>query len=470
MQNSALHSSSLAKLTPAKRLEILNQLSDEDAKALLYDWTFWARETHQRSDGTWTGQLPPAGDWLGWLILAGRGYGKTRTGAEFVRHKVETAQWGRVALVGRTAADVRDVMVEGESGILAISPAWCRPHYEPSKRRLTWPNGAIATTYSGDQPDQLRGPQHDGAWCDELAAWRYPDAFDQLLFGLRLGDNPQWVGTTTPRPTKLIRELVKDPGVAVTRGSTYENRAFLAKQALNKLLQKYAGTRLGKQELDALILDDVPGALWTLGLIELTRVQASVTAAGNYVPAHPPLKKVAVAIDPAASSKEESSETGIVVGGISGDEHGYVLADKSLRGTPAEWGRAAVDAYHEFEADHIVAEVNQGGEMVEQVLRSVLKPGEKMPPYRTVHASRGKYTRAEPVSTIYEQRRIHHVGVFSELEDQMTTWVPGETSPDRMDANVWLWTDLMVLDEGPPMSKSKVTGLYRKREKRVNPR
>lgn len=421
------------------------ELNEDEALALLYDWAFWARDK----------QLPPDGDWFGWLILAGRGFGKTRTGAEFVRDQVQKGLWRRVALVARTAADVRDVMVEGESGILAISPPWFMPKYEPSKRRLTWPNGAIATTYSGDKPDQLRGPQHDGAWLDELAAWRYSETFDQVMFGLRLGDNPQWVGTTTPRPTKLIRELLKDPAVRVTKGGTYENRANLAPSTVRQFERKYAGTRLGRQELDGIVLDDLPGALWTHSLIDKYRVHK-----------HPDLARIAVAIDPSTTSEEESAETGIIVGGVGTDGHGYVLDDLSLRGSPAEWALEALTGYHKFKADRIVAEANQGGDMIEQTLKSVLEKGERLPPYKKVHASRGKLTRAEPVSALYEQGLIHHVGGFAELEDQMCTWLPGDKSPDRMDALVWLFTELLVDTSKLGMSKGKAQGLYPERRGR----
>lgn len=445
MQKSGLHSSSLVSLDAQSRAAILAELSEADALALLYDWTFWARDK----------QLMPEGVWFGWFILAGRGFGKTRTGAETVRWKVETGQWRRVALVARTAADARDVMVEGESGILASSPPWFRPKYEPSKRRLTWPNGAIATTYSGDKPDQLRGPQHDGAWLDELAAWRYAEAFDQVMFGLRLGDNPQWVGTTTPRPTKLVRSILSDPSVVPTHGGTFENRANLAPSTLAQLERKYAGTRLGRQELDAVVLDDVPGALWNHDLIDKFRVRK-----------HPDLVRIGVAIDPSTTSEEDSAETGIIVGGVGEDGHGYILDDLSLRGTPAEWAIEAHVGFNKYEADRMIAEANQGGDMIEQTLRSVLEKGERMPPYKKVHASRGKLTRAEPVSALYEQGQVHHVGSFAELEDQMCTWVPGETSPDRMDALVWLLTELMVDGSKASMTRSKAHGLYPERRGR----
>lgn len=377
--------------------------------------------------------MPPPGQWDNWLIMAGRGFGKTRTGAETVRMWAETGAGMRIALVGRTAADARDVMVEGESGILAVSPPWFMPRYEPSKRRLTWPNDARATTYSGDKPDQLRGPQHDKAWADELAAWRYADAFDQLQFGLRLGDSPQAIFTTTPRPTPLMIALTKDPRTVVTTGSTFENQSNLPQRVLAKLLDKYGDTRLGQQELYAALLTDIPGALWQRQLLEDTRVRAA-----------PDIKRVVVAIDPAVTYNEDTSnETGIIVCGLGADKHGYVLEDISLQASPSEWGQVAVDAYHRWEADRIVAETNQGGDMVEHVIRQI----DRNVAYKGVRASKGKTTRAEPVAALYEQRRCHHVGMFAELEDQLCTWVQGDKdSPDRLDALVWALTELMLHD------------------------
>jgi phage terminase large subunit-like protein len=249
-------------------------------------------------------QLPPDGDWRVWLLLAGRGFGKTRTGAELIRARAMALAARRLALVAPTAGDARDIMVEGESGILAISPPWERPRYEPSKRRLTWPNGAIATLFSADEPERLRGPQHDAAWCDELASWRYPEAWDMLMLGLRLGADPRVVVTTTPQPTKLIRDLIADPTVVVTRGTTHENRANLAPVFLGQIVRRYQGTRLGRQELEAEILEDVPGALWNRGMIEATRASRA-----------PALIRVVVAIDPAVSSTAGADETGIIVAG-----------------------------------------------------------------------------------------------------------------------------------------------------------
>lgn len=398
-------------------------------------------------------QRPPAGDWRTLLILAGRGFGKTRTGAEWVRDLVENHGSRRVALVAPTAADARDVMIEGESGILAVSPGWDRPRYEPSKRRLTWPNGAIATFYSADEPERLRGPQHDAAWCDELASWRHPEAWDMLMFGLRLGADPRVVVTTTPRPTRLLRSLVEDPAVAVTRGTTYENRANLAPGFLDQIVRKYEGTLLGRQEIAAEILDDLPGVLWSRRLIEAARVRTV-----------PPLARVVVAIDPAGTSGPDADETGIIVAGRDSAGHAWVLADLSGRYRPTEWARTAVAAYHAHHADRIVAEVNNGGEMVEAILRVI----DANLPFAPVHAARGKVTRAEPVAALYEQGRVHHLGAFPQLEDQMCGLIrggydggggPGRArSPDRVDALVWALTDLVLV----PMPDEGIYEIYRR--------
>ncbi len=400
---------------------MLQSLSQEQAAALLYDWAFWARLE----------QLPPPGDWFVWLLRSGRGFGKTRTGAEWVRAEVESGRRGRIALVGQSKADVRDTMIEvGESAILNISPPWCRPIYEVSKRRLTWPNGAIAVAYSGDEPDQLRGPQHDGAWVDELAKMRYPqETWDNLELGLRLGPHPQVVVTSTPRPIPIIRKLLADPDTVDVRGSTYDNAANLSPKALERWRRKYEGTRLGRQELHGEILEDVPGALWKRTQIEMLRVQGA-----------PELVRVVVGVDPAASSSEDAADTGIVAAGLGANGHGYVLADSTAHGTPAEWARAAIGLYYSTRADRIVGEVNNGGEMVGYTLMTV----DPTVSYKAVRASRGKYTRAEPIAALYEQGRVHHVGTFPDLEDQMCTWVPGEESPDRMDALVWTLTELFL--------------------------
>jgi phage terminase large subunit-like protein len=313
----ASHGSSTAQvaaaLAPGELEKALRALGDRDAEQVFFDWHFWARPN----------QLPPAGAWRVWLLLAGRGFGKTRTGAEWVRLQIEAGAARRIALVAPTAAAARDVMVEGESGILTMAPPRFRPKYEPSKRRLTWPNGTVATAFSAEEPDRLRGPQHDAAWCDELAAWRHPETWDMLMLGLRLGQDPRCVVTTTPKPIRLIKRLLDDPTVAVTRGSTYDNRDNLASGFLDEIVRRYDGTRLGRQEIAAELLDDVPGALWTRETIERARVTRA-----------PELRRIVVAIDPAVSSGDGADETGIVVAGLSADGHGFVLDDLSGRFCP----------------------------------------------------------------------------------------------------------------------------------------
>lgn len=385
-------------------------------------------------------QLPPAGDWSTWLVSAGRGWGKTRTGAEWVRSLAEGGQASRIALVGPTAADARDVMVEGESGLLSICPGHFRPDYEPSKRRLTWPNGCIATMFSSEEPDRLRGPQHGAAWCDELAAWRNLDAtWNMLQFGMRLGKHPRQLITTTPRPIKLLKELVKRDDTVVVRGSTYDNRENLAPTFFSQIVTRYEGTRLGRQELNAELLEDTEGALWSYSLIEKARLPADH---------RPELRRIVVAIDPAVSVSETSDETGIVVAGVGVDGKGYVLEDCSGKYSPTEWARRAIDAYNRHHADRVVAEANQGGAMVENTLRVL----DKNLPIKLVHASKGKVTRAEPISALYEQGRVHHVGAFDQLEDQLCSFTPGSSgSPDRLDALVWALTALILEGKQPLM-------------------
>lgn len=389
--------------------------------------------------------MEPDGDWNTWLILAGRGFGKTRIGAETIRMwatgptPLSSGRYGRIALVAETAADARDVMVEGESGILAAHPKDYRPVYEKTNRKLTWPNGAVAFLYNATEPDQLRGPQHDAAWLDELAKFRYiQETWDQCQFGLRLGRHPKCIVTTTPRPLPLIKKLVNDADTFVTRGSTFDNAGNLAKPFLKQIEDRYAGTRLGRQELEGEILGDIPGALWNRSMIDDNRLKEAPQS----------LERVLVAVDPAASSNEGSDENGIVVVGLGRDKdgyaRGYVLEDASLRGTPEEWGRKAVHMYRKWQADKIVAEKNNGGEMVESVLRAV----DRSLPIKLVHASRGKIIRAEPISALYEQSRVHHCGRFDELEDQMCLFSVDNLrggslgSPDRVDALVWGLTEI----------------------------
>jgi len=404
----------------------MNSFAGRLAAELEGGWRVTAREN----------QLPPPGDWTVWLLLAGRGYGKTRVLSETVNSWATSGQAKRIALVAATAADARDVMVEGESGILETAPAWCRPVYQLTRRRLEWPNGALAYTYSADEPERLRGPQHDSAAVDELGSWRRPEAWDMLQFGLRLGRNPRVVVATTPRPTKLVKNLLAREGrdVVVTRGTTYENRANLAPGFFNQIVSRYEGTRLGRQEINAEVLTDTPGALWNLDSIDAARRERA-----------PELVRVIVAVDPAISSHEGSDETGIVVCGRDGRGHGYVIEDLSGKYDPAQWARSAINAYFRHSADRIVAEVNQGGDMVENTLRTI----DPNVSYAAVHASRGKFIRAEPIAALYEQCRVHHIGPFPELEDQMTSFTPDIDrnklgSPDRVDALVWGLTELMV--------------------------
>lgn len=378
-------------------------------------------------------QRPPdSADWFCYLLRSGRGFGKTFTGANWVIQRAYEMPDYPIALIGQTKGDVRDTMVEvGESSILGQSPDWFRPEYQPSKRRVVWPNGAIAMLYSGDEPDQLRGPEHGSAWVDELAKFKYPKkTWDMMELGLRLGPKPQVVVTTTPRPIPIIRRLLDDSGVIDVIGSTYENVDNLADRYLDRVKRQYEGTRLGEQELYGKVLDDVPGALWTRDLLEQYRVHEIVECT-----------RLVVAIDPAVTATEESSETGIVAAGIgTSDLHGYVLDDFTLRGSPDQWARRAVDAYWELEADCIVAEVNNGGDLVESNIKTV----DSRVKVKQVRAARGKYNRAEPVAALYEQGKVHHVGLHAALEDQMCTWVQGEKSPDRLDALVWALKDLML--------------------------
>jgi len=374
------------------------------------------------------------------MALAGRGWGKTRTGAEWSIDKARTQERG--ALIGPTAADVRDILVEGESGILACAPAVFRPEYQPSKRRLVYPNGAIQTLYSADEPDRLRGPQHHYGWFDELAAWRYMQAaWDMAQLGMRLGDHPQICITTTPRPLTLIKELLKDPECVTVRGSTYDNLHNLAKTFRRSVVAKYEGTTLGRQELNAEVLEDLPGALVKRVHIDTHRVNPDQV---------PELVSVVVGLDPAGTSKGD--ETGLVVTGWGVDKHHYVLADASRRRSPDETARAAYALREQYGAARVVVEDNGGKDWIENVLQRVWRDlhgdDEGPAPIQRVNASQGKRLRAQPVAMLYEQGRVHHVGVLPELEDQLTTWIPEETtvSPDRVDALVHAVTHHMLRD------------------------
>lgn len=408
---------------------MMEGMTPEVKAHLKWDWDFHARPN----------QLPPEGDWNTWLVLAGRGFGKTRMGSEWVRRLAHENPGCRIALVAETAADARDVMIKGDSGLLSVDPTLTEDSWSPTNRCLTWPNGSKAFTYNGTTPDQLRGPQHHFGWVDELAKFEYmQDAWDQLMFGLRLGEHPQVLVTTTPRPLPLIKKLVQADDTVVTRGSTLDNKDNLAANTVKALYDRYGDTRLGRQELEGEILGDIPGALWRREDIDDTRVKE--------VPED--LIKVLVAVDPATSSEERSDENGIVVVALARDEEGYargyVLEDASLKGTPEQWAKKAVSLYRKWQADRIIAEKNQGGLMVE----SVIKAQDRSVPVKLVHASRGKVIRAEPISALYEQGRIHHVGRFDKLEDQMCEFSIDNVrnsstgSPDRVDALVWGLTEL----------------------------
>lgn len=457
-------------------LALLKDLTDEEADDLLHTWEFWARPNQLEPEAI----LENGEHWVTWLILAGRGFGKTRCGAETIIKWAQSGECKRIALVAEDSADARDVMVEGESGILACSPRNFKPKYEPSKRRLTWPNGAQATLFSAEDYDSLRGPQFDGAWCDELCKWRYArEAWDNLMFGLRLGEHPKVIVTTTPRPITLLKEIVLRSDTAITKGTTMENLANLAPPFRKAVVDKYEGTRLGRQELNAEILDDVPGALWNRSIID----QFRITPVDSLTPIRlPDFQRVVIAVDPAKELGGEDDksgrggETGIVAAGKDENGHGYLLEDLSIMGSPEEWGRAAVIAYDEWSADAIVYEANQGGEMVAAVLRNAARQL-KEEGYRTadfvplipVHATKGKYVRAEPVSQLYEQGRCHHVGFFSELEDQMIEFTQDGKmgySPDRLDALVWAFTELMV----GQVSYEGLMDYYRQENKAVTDR
>lgn len=393
-------------------------------------------------------QLPPDLEAEGknyWLVMAGRGFGKTRMGAEWVRGKANDMPGSLGALVGKDPGEARDVMIEGQSGLLACCPAFDRPQYNPSLKRVTWRNGTRATIFSSEEFEELRGPQHHWAWGDEPAKWNAPsETWEQLQFGLRLGKNPEACLTTTPRPIKLIKELVRDPLTFITHGTTYQNRENLS-PVYQSIIRKFEGTRLGRQELEAALLEDQPGALWTSVLIERHRV---LTAP------YKQLNRIVIGVDPnagvtkkegdvAEEDAELGAEAGIVACARSLSNHGYVLGDATVRGRPEEWARAAVNAYHFWKADGIIAEANNGGQMVESTIRNV----DATVPVKLVHASRGKITRAEPISALYGLGIIHHVGTFPDLEDQMTTYDPlligtKMPSPDRMDAMVWAFTEL----------------------------
>jgi predicted phage terminase large subunit-like protein len=409
-------------LKPHALKAVLSDLNEDESEFLLGDWPFWARKA----------QLAPEGDWRIWLYLGGRGAGKTRAGAEWIANGISYGTMRRVGLIGSTFQDARSVMIEGESGLLAVSEG---AEFEPSNRRVLWPHGAVATVISAEEPDYVRGHQFDALWADEFAKWAEPQlALDMALMALRLGRDPRLAITTTPRNIKALRDLIAAKDVVVTRSSTRDNAGNLAPTFLAGLELRFAGTRLGRQELDAELIEDNDAALWHREWIERARVRSA-----------PQLIRVVVAVDPPASIAGD--ECGIVVAGLGENGEAYVLADRSAAGlTPAAWARRVADAFEDHEADVVVAEGNQGGDMVKQVLLDAL-PNVSV---RLVYASRDKHTRAMPAVSLYEQGRVHHAGCFPELEDQMCNFDGTGKSPDRMDALVWALAHLF-----PPTRRSE---------------
>lgn len=426
-------------LTLEEIRDLVTLLPDKEAYKLRYDYEFWARPGQR---------LPTRRPWRIWFLKGGRGSGKTWTGAQVT--KKWSHKYPRILLVGRTAYDVRDTMIEGDSGIMATAPKQWRPDYQPSKRKLVWPNGAQAMLRSADEPDSFRGPQFYKAWGDEIASWRYgKETHDNIMLALRLGDDPQAIYTSTPRPTKLVKSILAQDTTIQNTESTYANLENLAVAWAEDIISKYRNTRTGLQELLGQVLDDNPYALWTRSILDDTRVNHADD-----------LDEVVVGVDPATAEitakdirnesradldKEDTNSTGIVVAGrigVKGDReaHGYVLEDATMQGTPNEWGNQVVTMFHKYSADRVVAEANNGGALVKANIHAV----DPNVPVELVYASRGKLTRAEPVSNLYSQKRVHHMGLFANLEDQQCEWQPGMPSPDNMDAAVWALTHLMI--------------------------
>ncbi len=428
----------LAGLGTSAREAIIASLSDGEVVDASTDWFLQARRE----------QIPPLWDWFVWIIMAGRGFGKNFAGSNWLINEHVSGHAKNSGIIAATSADLRRFCVEGPSGILSQAPDWFRPSYKPATSKLVWPDGATTSLFTSEIPDRLRGPNLDKVWCDELAAWRYlDDTWDMLQLCLRYGDKPQCLVTTTPRPKKILRDLLKrvrsedlpDGNVALSFGSTYDNADNLPGRYIEEITSLYKGTRLERQEIYGELLDEFEGSLWSYKLLDECRVSE-----------HPILTRIGIGVDPAITSNEDSDLTGIVAAGTAANRQGYVIGEHSLRGSPEQWGMKVAALYHDLNADFVVAEQNQGGEMVESTIRAV----DSSVNVRLVHASKGKVTRAEPISAMYEQNRIHHVGTFAALEDEMCLFLPGEIkqksrgkkSPDRADALVYVLTELM---DGP---------------------
>ena len=448
MPNSALTLQNALKHCAVPIAKILNDLSPSEVAKILADWPLWARPDQLPNEVCDTNA-----SWKTWLMLGGRGAGKTRAGSEWIRYNalglepVATLPAKRIALIGPTLGEVRSVMVEGVSGLLGVHPKSQMPKFISSQNKLVWPNGSIAQLFSAEEPDSLRGPQFDLAWCDELAKWRYlNETWDMLQFGLRMGENPRVLVTTTPRPVALLKQLLEDKQNLVSRASTYDNKVFLAASFLKEIDRQYAGTRLGRQEINGELITDNPEALFSRDVIEKLRVKKP-----------PVLERIVVAVDPPITSKKASNACGIVCAGLAKDGRAYVLDDATIqKAKPLAWAKKAIALYEVREADVLVVEVNQGGEMVSTILNEV----DASVPVKSVHATRGKHLRAEPVAALYEQGRVCHVGAFPALEDEMCSFEQttkhGRKSPDRVDALVWALTELLLK---PRNSKPRISFL-----------
>jgi len=434
--NSARTLQDALRLSELEIDDILDCIGIDNFEKLITDWPLWARDDQLPGE-----VISASSDWKTWIVLGGRGAGKTMTGAQWIRYQalgkkpIASNPATRIALIGPTLGEARAVMVEGVSGLLAVHTDAERPEFLSSQNKLIWPSGSIGQIFSAEDPDSLRGPQFDVAWCDELAKWNnLQETWDMLQFGLRLGDNPRTIVTTTPRPVKLLKQLLADVGTLITKASTHDNAGFLAPSFIGEIERQYGGTRLGRQEISGEMIEDNPDALFQRELIEEMRVRIT-----------PPLERIVVAVDPPVTSNNKSNSCGIICAGLGEDGRAYVLDDATVQqAKPMVWAKKAVATYHARQADRLIVEVNQGGEMVSTIIAEV----DSNVAVKSVHASRGKHLRAEPVAALYEQHRVSHVGPFPELEDEMCVFeqriAKGRASPDRVDALVWALNELLL--------------------------